>query len=168
MSDAILTRTHIDKSHDPEGVRHRGGADLILIGTLGDVVSKPVLQRVWGKRRVGGQVPFLETAVLRQEGISHQGADQRSQAYEEMQGLRRNKSKKMETTIIFHRGQLQRIKSDSRHIHLLATFFPRQQTVSSADSGAFRKSPIFDWKNFPEIHHLLLLLVTVNYGCASL
>lgn len=84
-------RTHVDQRHDPEGVGHAAEAPALRLKAVGGdrvkvgrVLAEMVI--VWGP--VGVQ----DAAVLRQEGVGHQGADERAQADEEMQSLRPRRS----------------------------------------------------------------------------
>lgn len=90
-----VTWTHIDNSHDPESVRHPGDDHALRVQrVLGGIVQRGAVSgqgvpEVFQVRagRVGSPVGWEDAAVLRQERVDHQRADQRSEANEEMQSL---------------------------------------------------------------------------------
>lgn len=89
--NAQIPSTYIDEGHDPEGVGdacdHHALHGQVVVGQVARVVRHQGLADV---RQVGGSVgrAIGQDAVgVREEGVGYQGAQQGSEAHEEMQSL---------------------------------------------------------------------------------
>lgn len=127
-------RTHIDQCHDPEGVGHAADAPAPRDGikTLCGFVIGRVLEEVV---IFEGPVGVPGAVVLRQEGLGHQGADERAQANEEMESLQPRQSQRQSAAISrpgFHTSGHQ-----STFFHLCF----RQKSTSNYQG--FRRTPRF-------------------------